>query len=383
MAKKDGGSAGATVEMPAWIDRLGRWVERASGFWRRLGDLESRVFAGELESIAIDRPIYVTGLARAGTTILLELLASRPGVASHRYRDYPPIYIPIFWNRAFSQIYRADAPPVERTHKDRILVTPDSPEALEEILWMHFFPDAHDPQRSSLLDRGTSNPPFERFYRDHIRKILLVRGGDRYLAKGNYNLTRLAYIRKLFPDARFLVPVRDPRWHVASLRKQHRLFCREEERDPRILAHMRRVGHFEFGLDFRPAQVGDPGRVETILELWRAGEVVRAYARYWAMLYGFLLEQLAEDAELRRCTLLVRYEDLCERGEETLRRVFDHVELPLSSAECASLAERLSPPTYYQPDYTAAERAALEEETGELWEHLGRFAARDGEHTVS
>ena len=92
---------------------------------------------------------------------------------------------------------------------------------------------------SQVLDAATSNPAFERFYADHLKKILLVRGGQRYLSKGNYNLTRFAYLRKLFPDARFIVPVRDPRWHIASLMKQHRLFCAEERRDPRILKHMR------------------------------------------------------------------------------------------------------------------------------------------------
>ncbi len=365
-----------TLEMPGWLDRLGGFVERTGNFWRRLGDLESRVFAAELEEIPIDRPIYVTGLARAGTTVLLELLASRPGVATHRYRDFPPVFTPIFWNRAFARIYRRDAPPVERAHRDRILVTPDSPEALEEVLWMHFFPHLHDPARSNLLDRDTAHPAFERFYRDHIRKILLVRGGRRYLSKGNYNITRLPYLLKLFPDARFLVPVRDPRWHVASLIKQHRLFCREEERDPRILAHMRRMGHFEFGLDLRPINTGDTARVESILALWREGDLVRGFARYWAALHGFLLDRLAADPDLRAHTMLVRYEDLCDRAEETLARVFAHVELPLSGEERAAAAARLARPDYYRPEFDAAEEAALAEETGEVRARIAEWAER-------
>ncbi len=368
-------SSSAGMEMPGWLDRLGGFVERTGGFWRWLGDLESRVFAADLAEIAIDRPIYVTGLARAGTTILLELLASRPGVATHRYRDFPPIFTPIFWNRAFAHIYDRDAPPAERAHRDRILVTPDSPEAFEEVLWMHFFPDLHDPGRSNVLDRETEHPAFERFYRDHIRKILLIRGGTRYLCKGNYNLTRLSYLLKLFPDARFVLPVRDPRWQVASLIKQHRLFCREEERDPRILAHMRRVGHFEFGLDLRPVNTGDTARVESIRELWRKGELVRGFARYWAMLYGFLLDRLAADEALRARALLVRYEDLCDRAEATLERIFAHVALPLSAEERARAAARLSRPDYYRPAFDAAEEAALAEEAGEVWARIGEHAA--------
>src|SRR3546814_14155500 len=87
------------------------------------------------------------------------------------------------------------------------MITPDSPEAFEEVLWMAFFPDLHDPTASSVLDERTDNAAFESFYRDHIRKLLRVRGGRRYLSKGNYSVTRLEYLLKVFPDARFILPV--------------------------------------------------------------------------------------------------------------------------------------------------------------------------------
>ena len=205
----------------------------------------------------IDRPIYVSGLARSGSTILLEMLASHPDTATHRYRDSPPVMTPIFWNKAFGKIYDKPVAPVERAHNDRIMVTPDSPEALEEIVWMAFFASCHNPRQSNVLDATTSNPEFEAFYRDHLRKILLIRRGRRYLSKANYSITRFGYLKKLFPDARFIVPVRDPVWHVASLMKQHRLFMKNEERDPRILRYMQRIGHFEFGLDRRVVNTGD------------------------------------------------------------------------------------------------------------------------------
>lgn len=361
--------------MPAWLHHLGTLIEHTGGLWRRLGDLESRVFADELAAIAIDRPIYVAGLARAGTTILLELLASRPGVATHRYRDFPPVFTPIFWNRAFNHIYRSDAPPAERAHKDRILVTPDSPEAMEEPIWMHFFPHLHDPSRSNVLGRDTTHPAFEVFYRDHIRKILWIRGGSRYLSKGNYNLVRFGYLAKLFPDARFLVPVRDPRWHVASLVKQHHLFCAEEQRDPRILAHMRRAGHFEFGLDLRPIHVGNDAAAAEIAELLKRERWVAAFARYWALLYGFLLDQLDADADLAARTLIVRYEDLCDHAAETLERVFAHVALPLEPPTRDAFARRLSRPTYYVPQFTAEEERDLLAVTAAVRARLGMAEA--------
>ena len=59
---------------------------------------------------------------------------------------------------------------------------------------------------------------------DHLCKVVLLRGGARYVSKGNYNVCRIAYLRRLFPDAKFVVPVREPVARVHSLVKQHRLF---------------------------------------------------------------------------------------------------------------------------------------------------------------
>ncbi len=127
--------------------------------------------------------MYVAGLARSGTTILLEQLAAHPAVASHRYIDYPPVLTPYWWNRWLSLVPQSQGAAKERAHKDGIVVTPQSPEAFEEMLWMVFFRDTHDPRQSSVLGREASHPAFERFYDEHLRKLLAVRGRQRYLAK--------------------------------------------------------------------------------------------------------------------------------------------------------------------------------------------------------
>ena len=369
-----GGEAGGGMAVPGWIDLLGRMVGRAPGLWRRLGDLETRMLADELEGIGVDRPVHVAGLARAGTTVLLELLAGLPGVATHRYRDFPPgVYAPVLWDRAFSRVYKGGAAPAERAHQDRVMVTPDSPEALEEVLWAHFHPGLHEAGGGSrVLGPEASNPAFERFYRDHLRKLLLVRRGTRYLAKGNYNLTRLGYIRRLFPDARFLVPVRDPLWHVASLMKQHALFRAAERRDPRVLAHMRRAGHHEFGLGRRAVDVGD-GAAAGVEALWARGEEARGWARHWNSLYRLVARQRAADpGGLGEAAMVVRYEDLCARPRETLEAVLAHARLdPPPPAALDAMAARLSAPAYYAPGFADAERRAIDEETREARRLVG------------
>lgn len=338
-------------------------IARHPRFWIGLGNLETRALADEIAPVAIKSPIYVTGLARAGTTIALEILASHPDVATHLYRDFPPVFTPYWWNWFVERSRKAPPQPQERAHKDGIMITPDSPEAREEVIWMAFFEALHDPVRSNVLDRDTDNPAFEAFYRDHIRKLLAARGRKRYLSKGNYNITRIAYLHKLFPDARFVIPVRDPVWHIASLMKQHRLFCEGERGNDRALEYMRRVGHFEFGLDLRPINCGDGERVREIQVLWEKGEDVRGWARYWTMMYRYVAETLDRDPALREAAMVLRYEDLCEDPADTMRRMMEHCRLEADAEVLDRFSGRLKPPGYYKPGFSEEELSAITDET--------------------
>ena len=226
-----------------------------------------------------------------------------------------------------------------------------------------------------MLDAQTAQPDFEAFYRNHVRKLLIVRSGNRYACKGNYHVSRLEYLLMLFPDARFIVPIRQPRDHVASLMKQHHLFTSGETRYPRSLLQMRAFGHFEFGLDRRVINFGDSAAVSAVERLWIGGEEVRGWARYWSHVYGFLAQRLAANEALRRATLVIRFEDLCWRPEETVCRLAEHCQLPDDEGLRQTLARRLHAPTYYRPSLSAAEATAIEEETFDVASQFGyRFA---------
>ncbi len=340
------------MQVPRSIHFLSTLAERYPDFLLRLGRWEADWAADQLADQTIDRPIYVTGLARSGSTILLELMAAHPDVATHQYRDFPLIPIPVWWNWFVDRASGGKSEPVERAHKDGIDVTPESPEAMEEVLWMAFFADGHDPAVSNVLSDRDSAPAFEAFYRDHIRKLLLVRQGKRYLAKGNYNISRLGFLRKLFPDARFVVPVRDPVGHIASLIKQHKLFCAEETRDPKILDHMRRSGHFEFGLDRRPIHFGDDEMVQRIQALWQAGREVEGQALYWASAYGFVADLIERDPAVAEQTLVIHYDDLCAEPDATLARLYRHCGLEVAATKRREQAARVEAPKYYKPHFT-------------------------------
>ena len=357
-------------DVAPWMDRLGGFIERHPAQWIKLGSLETSLVSSALTDVRVDRPIYVTGLARSGTTILLETLARHPEVATHRYRDFPMLFTPYAWNRWLELVPRKDEAPAERSHGDGIAVTSESPEAFEEPLWMAFFPELHEATQSAVLDGDTHHPLFERFYRDHIHKLLAVRGRRRYVAKGNYNVTRIGYLARLFPDARFVIPVRDPVWHIASLMKQHRLFLDGQRDNPAARRHLRRVGHFEFGAERRPIRIGDGTTTAEIVALWQAGEEVRGWGRYWAQIHHYIADLIERERGLRAAIRIVRYEDLCASPLETLHDVLDHCALPEYEPFLSDAAGRLHQPTYYRPRFGDEDLAIIAEETAEA---AGRF----------
>jgi hypothetical protein len=352
-------------------DLLSGMICGLPSFWSMVGNAETRFFADELESAHVDRPIYITGLPRGGTTILLEALATVPGIATHRYRDFPLVLAPVLWDRLLKHMPTAHVAAAERAHGDGIMVTPDSPEAMEEVVWMAFFDRLHASGHGHVLGAEVANPSFERFYRDHIRKILMLRGGTRYVAKGNYNLARLAYLLHLFPDARFVVPVRAPETHIASLIRQQALFTRHCAGNPRARRHLRRVGHFEFGPDRAAINTGDDALVREIEALWAGGEEVRGWALYWRSIYDHVLATLDASPALREAVHLVRFEDLCASPAETLQAIAAHCGLDDPSGALRTFAADIQAPTYYRPDFSDQNRETIRHETAATAAKLG------------
>lgn len=280
-----------------------------------LADLENQLFAKQLASCKVDRPVFITALPRAGTTMLLECCAGMGEFASHCYRDMPFVLIPCLWNR-FSASFRRDGKLQERAHGDGMLIDFDSPEALEEVLWKTFWPRHYEQDRIVPWERDEEDSHFREFFRDHIRKIALVRRGDaaaeaRYLSKNNLNIARTAMLRRLFPDAIIAVPFREPLQHAESLLKQHRNFLRIHAEDRFASEYMRAIGHFDFGENLRPVDFdGWFDRRQT-----EQTDVLAFWLEYWAVAYRNLLENDAEHVHF------IDYDALCADPECGLRSV--------------------------------------------------------------
>jgi hypothetical protein len=351
-----------------------RGVHAAAPLFVGLGNLESALLARRLSSQTVDRPVYICGLPRAGTTITLQMLSEHPDVVTHKYADFLMPYMPYAWNKVFPRIpVDAMRKPVPRIHRDRIEVTRDSAEMGEEILWEHFFPHIHEEKNYSVLDGTTSNPAFERFYSEHLRKLALVRGRSRYVSKAIMCVVRMQYLRKLFPDARFLLYVRNPVDHVASLIKQDRIWAELLRDDPRQIEIIELTGHHEFGPNQVMANVGDPHELQEIRRLFDAGNVAISRARYWAYVYGFVAQQLRDDPELARSVCVVRYEDLCTDSLGTIDRIVAHTELDPESfaATRTAYSQKLSFPDYYKPKFDSDELAKITSATSDVANEFG------------
>ena len=362
------------MQISRFQDFLGKLIEKYPSFFLKLGCFETQWVEDAISSIEINRPVYVTGLARSGSTILLEFLAAHSDVASHQYRDFPLVCVPVWWNWFLDRATSGNqGAATERAHKDRIKVSPKSPEAMEELLWMTFFPGNHDPSKNNILGNQEINPNFETFYRNHIRKILFIRKGSRYLAKGNYNISRLGYINKLFPDARFIVPVRDPVSHIASLMRQHKLFSDAETSDIRVLSHMQRSGHFEFGLDRRPINFGYHDTTHRIEKLWSEGQEIKGWALYWTSVYSYIADLLEKNERLARQMLVVNYNNFCEQPAAMLQRIYNHCELKVNDSVLQNQASHISTPTYYTSDFSQSDIKIINKETRDTEERIQKL----------
>ncbi|WP_413868925.1 sulfotransferase [Albidovulum sp.] len=231
-------------------------------------DIERGMFLGKAPTDT-GAHVFVTGLARAGTTILMREIHRTGQFGSLTYADMPFVLAPNLWARMSRRGHRPGQK-AERAHGDGIEVDMASPEALDEVYWRVFAGKEYI-GRNGLSPHDPDNDLIAG-YRDLMRLVMLRTGTARYVSKNNNNILRLAALANAMPGATFLVPLRRPLDHAASLLGQHERFLNA---DPFTRDYMAWLGHHEFGATHRPflfgpRPAGDPMTLDYWLRLWVA-----------------------------------------------------------------------------------------------------------------
>ncbi len=338
-----------------------------------LDRLETMSLKDDIDNIKIDSPIYITGLARAGTTIVLEMLSKHPDLASHRYKHLLVPYIP-HWISQIVKKTKIYSTPFERFHNDGIMVTRESPEAVEEIFWQKFFKNIHNENISNVINFNVSNPKFKYFYANHIRKLMINQKSSRYLAKNNYNVARMEYLLQLFPSSKILLIIRNPVDHIASLIKQTKHFRKIEQEIPLLKKWLRILGHYEFGQCRICINLDNSDHIRKIREFWKNKKTyVKGWAYYWHSIYDYVANHLEANKKLKEVTLIVKYDDLCETPAKIIDKILEHTELPTREFEefKSYYVKYLHKPTYYTPDFSKQDLAYISEVTKETASRFG------------
>ena len=258
--------------------------------------------------------VYVCGLARSGTTMLLRILDQIDDFRSLTYRDMPFVMAPNLWKR-ISRHGRKELLATERAHGDGIFVDVDSPEGLEDIFWNTF--GTQTPDRNCL---GFDEPSSELLnsFADYRALVANPRTEPapangvlrRYLSKNNNNLLRLPSLCA-DPTATVLLVYRNPVATARSLHRQHLRFGISQNADRFTRNYMGWLAHHEFGLDHRPFCFAIP-------------EMDKSYTpddlNYWLDYWNAVYRQVLVQSKLR--FYLVNHDGLRAEPVGTLDAIF-------------------------------------------------------------
>ena len=244
-------------------------------------DLEQSFFL-QKDHFITDNHVFIAGLARSGTTVLLNALYQSKEFASLTYDDMPFILAPNFWAKISPRKIHSSS--IERAHTDGIKVTTESPEAFEEVFWKTFNNDSKN---------------CKEYFVNFILLVLKKNNKTRYLSKNNQNIRRLDLINDYFPNSKILIPFRDPIQQAYSLFFQHQMFVKLQNEDNFIRCYMNLIGHSEFGLDYKtiyPLNLKYPNAID-----------FNHWLEQWYLTYKPILNLSIKQKKL----YLIGYESLC------------------------------------------------------------------------
>jgi len=196
--------------LPVSVERFLKWVER-------------HVLDIDVSGIAIDRPIFLIGLPRSGTTLLQDILCAHPDVAfiTNLANQFPSCFCAA---EALRRCLRLDFK-AER-YVDGMEIRAGSANEGMTFFAEWFGVDLYSLEYKDR--RGADFSPGEvEGWMETLRKIVWISGGTghRFFNKNPGLLPYMRLLNDVFPDAKFIHLVRDPRLCANSMIK----LCRRNQ----------------------------------------------------------------------------------------------------------------------------------------------------------
>ncbi len=299
-------------------------------------DMESSTQKPDGNSVQNGKHVFIAGLARAGTTVLMRRFHSTGEFGSLTYRDMPFSLAPGLWSR-ISRRSRQAGVRSERAHGDGLEVDVDSPESLDEVFWRVFCSDEY--LQDEALVPHVPDADTRAKFRTYVAAILQSREGNptRYLSKTNNSILRLGSLRETFPNSIIIVPFREPMQHAYSLMRQHAHFSTEQQKDTFVSKYMRWLAHHEFGLDHRPFVFEDKQPSGNTAELGY-------WLQLWLLTYQALLERHRGEV------IFLSYDQLCTDPNKVWGALAEIADLPGGATASETLIRTAREiPEYAQP----------------------------------
>jgi hypothetical protein len=300
---------------PAGVERFLKWYER-------------RVLKPDFSGIEVDRPVFLVGLPRSGTSMLQDIICSHPDVAyftntMHQFRS--SFLAAEDLRRRLKLDFEA-----ERYLEDDVLISPGSPSEAIGFWgkWFHGNPSSLDYRE--LRPEDISAEDIE-MIKVTICKVLWHFGGrgKRFFSKLLGFFPHIGIINKIFPDARIIHILRDARTAAHSLLK---LYRREVE-------HQARTGTRRFIPYPRFPRLAEYARLYGL-------DDIRTAAHLWddaVSFAGRMKNELPHFFE-------VRYEDICANPNRALVSLLEFCELAPVGEEGRSFWKKISEVKPLRPD---------------------------------
>ena len=280
-----------------------------------LYDIENTIYKNKITDTK--KHIFICGLARSGSTILMRLLYSSNQFASLTYKDMPFVISPNFWNIFANKKINSNL--TQRPHGDSIYIDYHSPEAFEEVFWKMISKNNYI---KNNLHLNKINKDEILKFKKYIDLITYKYNKKFYLSKNNNNFLRLKDLVTFFPNALILVPFRNPIDQSFSLLNQHNKFLKLQTNDKFILKYMNFLGHHEFGLGHKKFNLKKNDFKDNYDKI-----TVEYWLQSWIETYEFVINN---ELYKKNNFKLINYDDLCKETSKYFHFFSEYINTNIS-----------------------------------------------------